>query len=683
MGTVICIVGMSFYVVKAQKNEEIKLQDRARIISPRVWANDRVGMVRDLNLIAAVEKYKYLEVIGHQKNLYVSVKGAELVGFDAFLHKIGLIRKKNINAIVFHKDGPIGSLQGEKYLNIFIPSLLCFGGLVVLIALCIIILSLISMKKNLRKDLEKQQLMLKESDSRFKELVNQLPEIVWETDRYGKIEYANNLAHERFSISRVGETFFFDLFHKKSSESIKENFEKIISGQSVALQELLACDYKNVIFPVLLKCSPRYSGGDIVGLRCLGMDITERVHLQKQLEHDRRVKELGMLAGGVAHDLNNMLAGVVGYSDLLLLEMNNQSREYEIIEEVHKAGLQAANVVSDLLTAVRGGIQRKKNCDVIPLLKDYFSSIDFQNLQLENPQITFVINFSVLSAEMHASPIHMRKIIMNLIINSVDATKIGGTITTAVTSLTSTVDIVCKNRNLPAGDYLCLSVKDEGIGIAVKDLDNVFEPFFSTKEHLYSGTGLGLSLVWNAVNDHEGGIQIKTPDIGCEMKIYFPCDKIVNAKNTGNVEIPQSLTLASARVTGKGERILIVDDDLRQRQLVTKILSRHGYLVVAMESGEIAVRYLRTHQVDLVILDMVMGVGIDGNQAYKKMLKLWPQQKALIVSGYASEKDVDEILSLGAYGLVNKPYTVIELVEAVAKALESDFTKNAYKRVFR
>lgn len=680
IGIFVCVMTISLYMTEKQKNEEVKLQERAKIISSRVWAMDREGMHNDLNLIVTVEKYKYLEVMDNRTTLYVSVKGKELKGFEALCYKVGLIRRKMVSAIIFHENGPIGVLRGEKYFNIFVPVLLCFGGLSVFSALVIVILSLVSMRRNLSRDLKKQQSMLKESESRFKELVNQLPEIVWETDRYGKIEYANTLAHKRFFISQIGETFFFDLFHEKSSDSLKRDFEKIINGQTIALQELLACDYKNIIFPVLLKCSPRYLNGMVVGVRCLGMDITERVHLEKQLEHDRRVKELGMLAGGVAHNLNNMLAGVVGYSDLLLLEMNTCSREYEIIEEVHKAGLQAAGVVSDLLTAVRGRAHKKESCDLVSLLKEYFSSVDFQNFQRENPEVIFVVNFALCSAKMNVSQIHIRKIVMNLLKNSVEATDTGGTIVISVSSFHSDAEIICVNNTVASGDYVCLSVRDEGKGISSKNMKRIFEPFFSTKERATSGTGLGLSLVWNAAADHGAGIQVENVEKGCEVKILFPCDIFAKTESVERIELARPLLQTPVRVAGKGERILVVDDDFRQRQLVTKILSSHGFLVVTMESGEKAVRYLRTHQVDLVVIDIVLGLGIGGSQTYREILKLWPQQKALVVTGYTCEGDVEEILALGAYGIVNKPYTVSELSEAVAQSLEGRFSSTSVRQ---
>ncbi len=212
------------------------------------------------------------------------------------------------------------------------------------------------------------------------------------------------------------------------------------------------------------------------------------------------------------------------------------------------------------------------------------------------------------------------------------------------------------------GSYVVLSVSDTGSGIAQNDLEHVFEPFYSKKEMGRSGTGLGLAVVWNVLQDHNGGVNIETGKGGTVFNLYFPCteqsSKTKNSEDTNDIHL------------GNDQEILIIDDELQQRDIAFELLQSLGYRAVAVSSGEEGIEYLQENSVDLLLLDMgIVGSGLNGRETYERILRKNPEQKAIIMSGFSANDDVQRAIQLGAGGLINKPYTKEKLAEAVYREL--------------
>jgi CheY-like chemotaxis protein len=208
------------------------------------------------------------------------------------------------------------------------------------------------------------------------------------------------------------------------------------------------------------------------------------------------------------------------------------------------------------------------------------------------------------------------------------------------------------------GMYAVLHVSDTGPGIAKEDLDHIFEPFFTKKELGRSGTGLGLTIVWNAVQEHDGAVHVISDEKGTRFELLFPLVESVDA-------VPPLQEKDWRDYCGAGENILLVDDDEQQLEIASNILKTLNYSVVSIRSGEEAVQYLQEKNADLLVLDMLMEPGMNGRQTYEEVLKFHPQQKAIIVSGYSESEDVRKAMSIGAGAFLHKPYTLVQLGQTV------------------
>ncbi len=249
---------------------------------------------------------------------------------------------------------------------------------------------------------------------------------------------------------------------------------------------------------------------------------------------------------------------------------------------------------------------------------------------------------------------------MNLITNAAEAIDQSGSITVETTSFLSDLQW-SEEHELEARTYIILTIKDTGTGISEKDLEHIFEPFYTKKEMGRSGTGLGLAVVWNTMEDHGGKVFVNSSKQGTRFQLYFPANNDPPPSQIHNRQQDE--------VMGNNEHILVVDDDPTLRDLASKMLKNLGYNVDSVCSGESAVHYLKDTPVDIVILDMLMDPGINGRQTYQEILKLYPTQKALIVSGFSESADVKATLKLGAGGFIKKPYSMSELGQAVKGVL--------------
>jgi CheY-like chemotaxis protein len=214
---------------------------------------------------------------------------------------------------------------------------------------------------------------------------------------------------------------------------------------------------------------------------------------------------------------------------------------------------------------------------------------------------------------------------------------------------------------LAPGDYALLKIKDTGPGIEEKDLEHIFEPFYSKKTMGRSGTGLALTVVWNTMNDHDGRVRVLSDQEGTCFELFFPLEK--------NATPSLTATTHDEKLQGNGERILIIDDEAIQRDLASKILEMFGYHVDVAASGEEGLAFLKHHDCDLLILDMILKQGMDGHETYREIVKFRPHQKAIIVSGFSASESVENTQKLGAGELVKKPYSPETLARAAHNAL--------------
>ena len=405
-----------------------------------------------------------------------------------------------------------------------------------------------------------------------------------------------------------------------------------------------------------------------IGFRGILRDITERKlaeeeksRIEDQLQKARKMESLGLMAGGIAHDLNNILSGIVSYPELLLMDIPVDSPMRKPMETIKESGMRAVDVVSDLLTIARGVATAKEALNLNTIVAEYLGSAEHQKLERTRSFIDFKAELNPDLLNLNGSSTHMKNTLMNLVMNASEAIEGAGTVTISTTN--RYLDEPLKGyEDVRIGEYAVLSVSDDGSGISAEDLEKIFEPFYTKKVMGRSGTGLGLAVVWNTVQDHNGYIDVKSSEKGTVFELYFPVTRDQIAEDKEDVPV--------AEYQGHGERILVVDDEERQREIACGMLTKLGYIAEAVSSGEEAIEYVKEHPVDLIVLDMVMPKGINGRETYEEIIKIRPGQKAIIASGYAKTKEVETAQELGAGNYIKKPYTMEKVGLAVKVELE-------------
>ena len=375
------------------------------------------------------------------------------------------------------------------------------------------------------------------------------------------------------------------------------------------------------------------------------------------------MESLGRLAGGVAHDLNNVLSGIVSYPGLLLLQLPPDSDMREPLKNIRRAGKRAAAIVDDLLSLARRGITLREKVQFNDVISAHLQSPEIITLKKYNPGVTIETRLAPDLHIMSGSPVHLEKMVMNLLVNSFEAIEAEGKIQIVTENRLIKSSNQEQNHNVPE-KYLVLEISDSGVGISQENINRIFEPFYSSKVMGRSGTGLGMMVVWGTVKDHSGYLDVKSsPGEGTSIVVFFPA-LIGEENDTQRLEsAPQTIT------RGNQETILLVDDLPEQRLLGANILSSLGYRVETAASGEEAVAFLKTRSVDLVFLDMIMEPGMDGLDTYQNIQKIRPGQRVIMVSGYCDTDRMQKAFELGARGFVKKPYTLEEIASIISLEL--------------
>ena len=389
----------------------------------------------------------------------------------------------------------------------------------------------------------------------------------------------------------------------------------------------------------------------------------EKSKLEIKLQQAKRMEAIGTLAGGVAHDLNNLLSGTVSYPELLLLELPEDSPLRRPIETIKNTGDKAAAIVEDLLTLGRRGVGIFEVVNLNLLISEYLNSPEYKKLMSFHSGVAMENDLEPDLLNMSGSAVHLSKTVMNLVSNAAEAMPEGGKLT--ISTENGYIDQpIGGYERVAEGDYVVLTVSDTGAGMSSEDMERIFEPFYTKKVMGKSGTGLGMAVVWGTVSDHNGYIDFQSVESeGTTFTLYFPAtrEELISQK-------PRQIT---ENYMGKGETILIVDDVEEQREIASEILIKLGYSVKTAVSGEEAVAYMQNNSADLVILDMIMHSGIDGLETYKRILDIHPGQKAITVSGYSETQKVREAQKLGAQVYIKKPYALEKIGMSVRAELDN------------
>jgi two-component system NtrC family sensor kinase len=396
--------------------------------------------------------------------------------------------------------------------------------------------------------------------------------------------------------------------------------------------------------------------------RRLKNEIETREKLEKDLLRAQKMEAIGTLAAGVAHDLNNILSGIVSYPDLLLMEVDETNPMHDKLKLIQQSGEKAAAIVQDMLTLGRRGVVNHTPVDVKGVIDDFMHSTGFTSIKRQYPGVRFEIQIENGSKLVQGSGFQLEKCLENLLANAAQAHQEGGTVTIELRDryLKAPYD---GYSHIPKGNYLVMSVTDNGAGIDETDLEHIFEPFYTKKKMGRSGTGLGLAVVWGVMLDHKGYIDvISRKEEGTRFDLYLP-----SAVKTDEDENKSVLQSSQEEVKAS---VLVVDDVTEQREVAVALLQALGYRAEAVPSGEEAIEFLKKRPVDLLLLDMAMEPGIDGLETYKRALAINSEQRAIIASGYTKSDKVEKALAIGGSGFLKKPYRLDDLADSVIDALK-------------
>ena len=397
------------------------------------------------------------------------------------------------------------------------------------------------------------------------------------------------------------------------------------------------------------------------------MAENKRAKLEARLQRARKMEAIGTLAGGVAHDLNNILSAIVTYPDFILLDLPENDPLRHPMKIIRDSGLKAGAIVQDMLTLARRGVTVTEVVNLNAIITEQIESPEFRRMLEENPTVNVISDLAANLMNIKGSAVHLAKTVMNLAANAAESMPAGGAL--RITTRNQHFDYPMNAfERIVSGDYVVITVEDSGTGIAPTHIERIFEPFYTTKTMGRSGTGLGMAVVWGTVKDHNGCIDIDSrPSVGTTFSLYFP----VTRESVGARPKPPPIDT----YRGNGETILVVDDVAEQREIATHILNKLGYRVTAVDCGEAAIEYLSGRSVDLLVLDMIMAPGIDGLETYRQITAFKPGQKAIIVSGFSENKRVREAQRLGAGSYVSKPY----LLESLGMAVREELNRDRFK----
>lgn len=512
-----------------------------------------------------------------------------------------------------------------------------------------------------RKEMERE---LYHSKKRFELIFNSNPAgmaIVSLRD-FRFIEVNNNfLEITKLSREQVVGTVADELLIFEKQQDWEELKRKLITTDSIGNFEIAIRSRDNKVRTVLVSTETITLGLEECAIIIFN-DITERKALEEQLRHSNKLETLGALAGGVAHDFNNMLTVIEGHVSMVLMNSNLPPAVQNSLKEVHDAAERAANLTKQILT-----FGRKQKFEPAPVnvnevvtnLVKILRRIVGENIKIETalqPNIPSVLGDVGM----------IEQVLINLIVNARDAMPKGGTVTISTYSRYIPVYKLPLQKGLRDGDYVIFSVKDTGIGIKPENIQKIFEPFFTTKP-AGKGTGLGLAIVQDIVQQHRGWIDVKSEvGVGTEFFVYLP--------SLEHVSQTYQQSQAVQKVIGGGETIVLVEDDEKVNDLARAALEQYGYKVLtARDAGE-ALNHWAKHkdQISLIIIDMVLPFGFSGIRLAEQITAEKPNLKVVIMCGYLPNDIQSQILKLRGWQFIQKPFLPSYLAKMVRQVLDTN-----------
>ena len=558
------------YEKRAMATAQSRIDTHARIIEDAMWNYNHGGVHEYLTLAAFSDRYESLTITHHNGEPFQEIHKEPPTGLDRLLIGVHLIPRVELNTQVKHQGTVIGRMKAVWLPETIYTHAYVFFSLVMAFVTMQLYLRLLKSKNRLEErvrsrtaelmdsNLELKQEIderiraeaaLRNSEQKHRLLSENIIDIIWTTDMDLNYTYISPVA-TKIQGWAPADLETMTLERSLTPASLKKATR--IFAEQLAFSERTGPYNRSMTMEVALYCKNGSSvmcevtasfmvdeAGRPAGILGVTRDITERrrsekekADLQRQLERSKKMESLGLLAGGVAHDLNNVLSGIVSYPDLLLMDLPQDSPIRAPIETIKESGQKAATIVQDLLTLARRGVNISEALNLNSLIEEQRHSAEYQKLLSLYPDIRFSYRLAADLPNVKGSSVHLNKTIMNLISNAAEAQPDGGEIVIGTQSLYMDRPIRGYDT-VKAGEYVRLRVTDRGEGISATDLNHIFEPFYTKKKMGRSGTGLGLAVVWGSVQDHDGYIDVKSqPGEGTVFDLYFPLSReAVEEKN--------------------------------------------------------------------------------------------------------------------------------------------------------
>jgi len=502
---------------------------------------------------------------------------------------------------------------------------------------------------------------LRQAEARYRDLYDNAPDGYHSLGPDGTLLEINNtelrwLGYRREEV--IGKMKLIDLLDEGSLPSYEVAFERLKHEGHIEGVELELVRRDGTTFPVRINSTVLYdAAGNFLQTRATVRDISQERQLQRQLLQSQKMESIGTLAGGIAHDFNNILTGILGHADLVLMDLPEDSPIRNDLKQISHLGRRAANLIAQLLAFSRRAITEKQIMTLVPIIKE-----TAKLLERTFPE-TIVVKAKVSDdlCAVEADVTQMQQVLMNLCVNARDAMPEGGELEISATNVSVEEEYCRQYAYARPGEYVCLSVRDTGIGMPPEIQERIFEPFFTTKE-LGRGTGLGLAIVYGIVKAHGGFINVYSEvGHGSEFKIYLPASReAVTPSEPQVVELPRGT-----------ETILLVEDDATVREVGATLLEELGYRVLTARDGEEAVETFRAHRQEIaaVLSDIVMPK-MGGIALVRALKEVDPQVRLLLMSGYSTETDRETLKALGVRAFVQKPLTLANVAKRLRAVLE-------------